>query len=56
MCLRGIDDDVAVELGEGATLPGVRTVTDLLMLPTWFERMRLLVNREPPGLVGVEPI
>jgi hypothetical protein len=54
--LHRIDDNVAVEFGKGAELPGVRTVADLRALPTWFKRMRLLVDREPPGLVRVEPI
>ena len=56
LCLYGINGDVAVEFAEGATLPGVRTVADLRLLPTWLRGMRLLVDREPPGLVKVEPI
>jgi hypothetical protein len=52
----GINDDVAVEFAEGATLPGIRTVADLRLLPTWLRGMRLLVDRAPPGLVRVEPI
>ena len=54
--LHRIDDNVVVEFGKGAELPGVRTVADLRALPTWLKRMRLLVDREPPGLVRVEPI
>ena len=54
--LHRIDDSVVVEFGKGAELPGVRTVADLRALPTWLKRMRLLVDRGPPGLVRVEPI
>jgi hypothetical protein len=42
LCLHGINGDVAVEFAEGATLPGVRTVADLRLLPTWLRGMRLL--------------
>ena len=56
LSLHGINGDVTVEFAEGATLPGVRTVADLRLLPTWLRGMRLLVDREPPGLVRVEPI
>jgi hypothetical protein len=54
--LHGINGDVAVEFAEGATLPGFRSVADLRLLPTWLRGMRLLVDRESPGLVRVEPI
>ena len=56
LCLYGINGDVAVEFAEGATLPGVCTVADLRLLPTWVRGMRLLVDREPPGLVRIERI
>jgi hypothetical protein len=56
LCLDGINGDVAVEFERGAALPGVRTVADLRLLPTWLRGMRLLVDREPPGFVRVERI
>ena len=55
-CLHGIDGNVVVEFGKGAELPGVCTVDDLRALPTWLSGMRLLVDREPPGLVRIERI
>ena len=49
--LQGINGDVAVEFAEGATLPGVRTVADLRLLPTWLRGQKTLaivkVSRPP---------
>jgi len=56
LCLRGMDGGVVVKCGTGTKLEDVYTVADLRALRAWPRELRLLVNREPPGLVRVEPI
>ena len=56
LSLEDIDGNIVVEFGTGATLSGVRTVADLRALSTWPGGLRLLVDREPPWFVRVEPL
>jgi hypothetical protein len=56
LCLRGVEDNVVVECGTDVKLEDVHTVADLRALRKWPSRLRLLVDREPPGLVRVERV
>ena len=53
--LGDIDGDVPITLTPGVQLPPtVRTVSDLLVQPTWPEGHRLVVERYPLRVVRVE--
>jgi hypothetical protein len=56
LCLRGVEDNVVVKCGTDVKLEDVHTVADLRALRKWPSRLRLLVDREPPGLVRVERV
>jgi hypothetical protein len=56
LCLRGVEDYVVVECGTDVKLEDVHIVADLRALRKWPRRLRLLVDRGPPGLVRVERV
>jgi hypothetical protein len=52
----GVEDNVVVEWGTDVKLEDVHTVAEVRALRKWPTRLRLLVDRGPPGLVRVERV